>query len=213
VKLDADREAAHAALCADADRRQVIRLPNGYMREKRNGTWYARAWCFLWEKTDFVTRFEAEHWVAFAPAVAGMLKALSAWYFHAMDERAALARVARCPGARFPGEHRATNQGDPTMMTRVTTDTHPCPSCGGDLITERPGASLRCATCPWHLLTRAEWRTLDPREQGFVLYMQGDWPTSELKHERNPYPSGSDKWNAFRIGEQQAVQAAQDGEE
>ena len=94
------------------------------------------------------------------------------------------------------------------------SDTHPCPKCGADaLIAERPGASLRCTRCPWKLVSRAEWKELPPFDQGYLLYMQGSWPTSELKRVRNPYTDGSAEWIEFRRGEQRAVQDAQDGEE
>ncbi len=49
--------------------------------------------------------------------------------------------------------------------------------------------------------------------QGYTLYMQGDWPTSPLHGEKNPYAKDSPEWVAFRRGEQQAALDAQDGDE
>jgi hypothetical protein len=64
------------------------------------------------------------------------------------------------------------------------------------------------------LLTLNEFRLLTPREQGYVSYMQGDLPGSELKeHQANPYPKGSREWNEFIRGQCIGVQVAQDSEE
>lgn len=95
----------------------------------------------------------------------------------------------------------------------MTKTTHYCPSCGAALVSEPAGASLRCTRCRWRLITRAEWEKLSPFRQGFALYMQGSWPTSELAGVKNPYDKTSDEWTEFRRGEQQAVLDAQDGEE
>lgn len=46
---------------------------------------------------------------------------------------------------------------------------------------------------------------LTPFRQGYLLYMQGAWPMSELKDQRNPYAEDSDEWGAFRQGEQHAM--------
>lgn len=88
-----------------------------------------------------------------------------------------------------------------------------CPSCGGVLLDDPPGSSLRCPTCPWRLISREEWLQLSPLQQGYALYMQAAWPTSELAGATNPYPEGSKKWKAFQQGELRAALAAQDGEE
>jgi hypothetical protein len=54
---------------------------------------------------------------------------------------------------------------------------------------------------------------MPPFDQGYLVYMQGSWPTSELAKCKNPYAEGSASWEAFRNGEQRAVLSAQDGEE
>lgn len=94
--------------------------------------------------------------------------------------------------------------------TKVTR--HCCPACGG-LGSEPIGAPLRCKHCGWHLITLKEWRKLTPLRQGFVMYMQGDWPTSELKAVKNPYTEGTPQWTEFCDGEQRAMLSAQDSEE
>ena len=86
---------------------------------------------------------------------------------------------------------------------------HHCPSCGAVL----SGAPLRCARCPWHLITLETWLALSPFEQGGMLYSQGAWPTSPLAAARNPYEEGTPAWTEFRDGEQRAMLNAQDGEE
>ena len=64
------------------------------------------------------------------------------------------------------------------------------------------------------LITLAEFQKMSPRTQGYIAYMQADWPGSELKgHDNNPYPTGSADWKAWRVGESLAVQVAQDSEE
>jgi hypothetical protein len=92
---------------------------------------------------------------------------------------------------------------------------HYCPSCGAGLVIAMTGALLRCERkgCGWRLITLEEWHKLPPFRQGYALYMQGSWSTSELKGMRNPYAEGTSKWTAFRQGEQRAVLDAQDGEE
>jgi hypothetical protein len=57
------------------------------------------------------------------------------------------------------------------------------------------------------------WKACTPFEQGFAVYMQAAWPTSELRGQKNPYPKDSDAWSEFRRGEQRGEQVAQDGEE
>lgn len=83
-----------------------------------------------------------------------------------------------------------------------------CPSCGAGL-----GSPPRCERCGWHLVTLKEWRGLSPFQQGYALYAQSSWPSSEIRGKKNPYPENSSKWNTFRQGEQRAVQDAQDSEE
>lgn len=86
---------------------------------------------------------------------------------------------------------------------------HHCPACGRGL----DGPPLRCAGCGWHLITLEAWKKLAPFGQGYALYMQASWPTSEIAGQSNPYEKGSDDWEAFRQGEARAVQDTQDGEE
>ena len=93
------------------------------------------------------------------------------------------------------------------------TESYHCPSCGGALVSVPAGTPLRCTRCTWRLISRNAWKKLPPARQGYLLYMQSSWPTSELAEEKNPYAKDSAAWTAFRQGEQQAVQDAQDGEE
>jgi DNA-directed RNA polymerase subunit RPC12/RpoP len=68
---------------------------------------------------------------------------------------------------------------------------HYCPACGAGLVSEPIGAPLRCKHCGWRLVTLEAWRRLSPFQQGWTLYMQGSWPTSELAQEKNPYAEGA----------------------
>jgi hypothetical protein len=90
---------------------------------------------------------------------------------------------------------------------------HYCPACGAGLVSEPIGAPLRCKHCSWHLVTLAAWKKLPPFRQGYELYMQGSWPTSELSRVKNPYAEGTPECTEFRCGEQRATLNAQDGEE
>lgn len=54
------------------------------------------------------------------------------------------------------------------------------------------------------LTTRAEWDTFTPFNQGFILYMEEEWPGSELKGLVNPYPKDSDKYRQFCDGQMRA---------
>ena len=97
--------------------------------------------------------------------------------------------------------------------TRMSSDRYYCPSCGAGLVSEPVSAPLRCKRCGWHLVTLAAWKKLPPFRQGYALYTQGSWPTSEIARETNPYTEGTSEWTAFQQGEQRAVLDAQDGEE
>ena len=88
-----------------------------------------------------------------------------------------------------------------------------CPSCGASLVSESVRAPLRCTRCDWRLILRDEWRKLSPYRQGYVLYMQAEWPTSELRGEQNPHSRGTSAWEEFGRGEWNAMLDAQDGEE
>jgi hypothetical protein len=63
------------------------------------------------------------------------------------------------------------------------------------------------------LITLAKYKKLTPLQQGFVQYMQGAWPTSELKNEKNPYPKGSKKYKEWNDGQTAGVLAAQDADD
>ena len=95
----------------------------------------------------------------------------------------------------------------------MSRDQHYCPACGAGLVSEPVGAPLRCAHCDWHLISRDEWRKLSPREQGYLLYMQSSWPTSELAGEKNPHAEGARAHAEFCEGERRAMITAQDSEE
>jgi hypothetical protein len=90
---------------------------------------------------------------------------------------------------------------------------HCCPACGNGLGSEHVGTPLRCECCGWYLVTLAEWKQFTPFQQGYTLYMQGSWPTSELAREVNPYVKESPEWTKFNCGEERALLAVQDGEE
>ena len=90
---------------------------------------------------------------------------------------------------------------------------HRCPACGAGLSADPAGTPLRCWDCGWHLISLEAWRKLPPFGQGYALYMQGSWPTSQIAKEKNPYPHGTPESDAFKQGEQRATQDAQDGEE
>ena len=95
----------------------------------------------------------------------------------------------------------------------MKTVCHYCPACGAGLVSEPIGAPLRCKHCGWYLVTLDAWKKLPPSGQGYALYMQGSWPTSEIASETNPYTEGTPECTAFRQGEERAMLDAQDGEE
>lgn len=101
-----------------------------------------------------------------------------------------------------------TEQNKPAALGR-----HYCPSCGAALVSEPVAAPLHCARCDWRLISRDEWRKLSPYRQGYVLYMQAEWPTSELTGEQNPHARSTPAWEEFCRGEYCAMLDAQDGEE
>lgn len=64
------------------------------------------------------------------------------------------------------------------------------------------------------LTTLAQFRQMKPFQQGYVSYMEAEWPGSELKgKDRNPYEFASDAYRQFDAGQQAAVLVAQDSEE
>jgi hypothetical protein len=73
--------------------------------------------------------------------------------------------------------------------------------------------SLRCTKCLWKLISLDAWQKMGPFQQGYLLYTQASWPTSELANELNPYAEGTPAWTEFRHGERRAMLAAQDSEE
>ena len=101
-----------------------------------------------------------------------------------------------------------TKQGEGTALSQ-----HHCPSCGGPLISEPVGTSLRCTRCDWRLISHAAWRKLSPFHQGYVFYMQAAWPTSELSNASNPHAENTRAWEEFRRGEYSAMLNVQDSEE
>jgi hypothetical protein len=74
-------------------------------------------------------------------------------------------------------------------------------------------APLRCTRCTWHLIPLKTWRRLSLFRQGYVFYIQAEWPTSELKGVQNPYENGTPASEKFCRGEYCAMLDAQDGEE
>ena len=99
------------------------------------------------------------------------------------------------------------------MRHDVSKERHHCPSCGAGLVVEPIGSSLRCNRCGWHLITLDAWKKLSPFRQGYALYAQGSWPTSEIAKEKNPYAEGTPAWRAFQDGQHRAMLSALDGEE
>lgn len=95
----------------------------------------------------------------------------------------------------------------------MSKERHYCPACRSGLGTDPIKAPLRCTHCGWHLITLKAWRKLPAFGQGYALYMQSNWPTSELKGAKNPYAEGTAEWKAFCEGEHRAALDAQDGEE
>jgi len=63
------------------------------------------------------------------------------------------------------------------------------------------------------LHTLAEWEVLAPFQQGYVHYMEADWPGSELRGIHCPYTIGTREHEQYKRGEHRAVLAAQDSEE
>lgn len=63
------------------------------------------------------------------------------------------------------------------------------------------------------LITLKQYKTLDPKSQGYVCYVQADWPGSELKkHQKNPYKQGTKEHELWKEGQMRAVLEAQDSE-
>ena len=82
-----------------------------------------------------------------------------------------------------------------------------CPACCARLAGNLP----RCA-CGWRLVTLEEWLAEAPFRQGYLLYMQEDWPGSELREQKNPYDEGTSPWKKFREGAHAAMLSATDSE-
>lgn len=101
-----------------------------------------------------------------------------------------------------------TKKADPDELGRLR-----CPSCSAALVSEPLGAALRCTRCDWCLISRDEWRKLSPFHQGYVFYLQAEWPTSELRDLQNPHTPDTSAWEEFRRGESSAMRDVQDGEE
>lgn len=61
------------------------------------------------------------------------------------------------------------------------------------------------------LVTLAEYKTLNPVEQGFVIYWEAEQPGSELKsYQSNPYPPHSKEWSGWNFGQRKAILAVID---
>ncbi len=63
------------------------------------------------------------------------------------------------------------------------------------------------------LLTKAEYNKLKPFDQGYVVYMQAEWPMSELKGLGNPYPRGSRQSKQWNAGGSAAMMSVLDGDD
>ena len=63
------------------------------------------------------------------------------------------------------------------------------------------------------LVTKAEYDTLCPNEQGLIVYLESDWPGSELKGLTNPYLEGTTEHEQWDDGMMRGVLFAQDSEE
>jgi hypothetical protein len=63
------------------------------------------------------------------------------------------------------------------------------------------------------LITLARYRRLNPRAQGYAVYMQAELPGSELKGLKNPYPKGTPKHLLWNEGGVSACIEAQDGDD
>lgn len=61
------------------------------------------------------------------------------------------------------------------------------------------------------LISRREFDRLPPRAQGYAVYMQAEWPGSELRDMECPYRQGTDERTEWEIGENIAMLEAQDG--
>jgi hypothetical protein len=61
------------------------------------------------------------------------------------------------------------------------------------------------------LIPLKTWRRLAPFRQGYVFYMQVEWPTSELKGVQNVYAKNTPAWEEFCRGAYCAMLEAQDG--
>jgi hypothetical protein len=71
---------------------------------------------------------------------------------------------------------------------------------------------ISCGRCS-ALVTLAAWKKLPPFRQGYALYAQGSWLTSEIAGQTNPHTEGTTEWAAFQEGQRRATLDAQDGEE
>jgi hypothetical protein len=64
-----------------------------------------------------------------------------------------------------------------------------------------------------NLLTKAEYDKLTPFQQGYVIYMQAEWPGSELKGLDCHYPAGSKEDIQWHDGQLRATLSVMDSEE
>jgi hypothetical protein len=66
---------------------------------------------------------------------------------------------------------------------------------------------------PVKLVTKEQWDKMNPKSQGYCVYMQGSLPGSELADVVCPYRLGSKQAKEYAEGEMAAVLDAQDSEE
>lgn len=66
---------------------------------------------------------------------------------------------------------------------------------------------------PIKLITKAQWDKMLPTTQGYLCYLQGGLPGSELKAAVCPYRAGTAKAKEFAAGEFAAMLDAQDSED
>ena len=66
---------------------------------------------------------------------------------------------------------------------------------------------------PIKLVTKAQWEKMSARTRGYLGYMQGNFPGSELHGITCPYPKGSQEAKDYAAGEFAAMMDAQDSEE
>lgn len=64
-----------------------------------------------------------------------------------------------------------------------------------------------------HLLTLAEYESLEPYDKGYATYLQSSWEQSEIPEDVNPFKKGTTECDAFQKGSFCAMQEVQEMEE